>query len=80
MRILAADSSGLTLPFTKELQERYGVVRNAETLNIVQAKMSVLFDVMNKLALDVVLDKGRASEHDMATASLSMAKERPNHL
>jgi hypothetical protein len=66
LRILAADSSGLTLPFTKELQERYGVVSNAETLNIVQAKMSVLFDVMNKLALDVVLDKGRASERDMA--------------
>lgn len=66
LRILATDSSGLTLPFTKELQECYGVVSNAETLNIVQAKMSVLFDVMNKLALDVVLDKGRASERDMA--------------
>ena len=26
LRILAADSSGLTLPFTKELQEGYGVV------------------------------------------------------
>jgi hypothetical protein len=66
LRILAADSSGLTLPFTKELQERYGVVSNTETLNIVQAKVSVLFDVMNKLALDTVLDRGRASERDMA--------------
>ena len=28
--------------------------------------MSVLFDVKNKLALDVVLEKGRASERDMA--------------
>jgi hypothetical protein len=66
LRILAADSSELTLPFTKELQQQYGMVSNASTLSIVQAKMSILFDVMNKLALDVVLDKGRASERDLA--------------
>lgn len=66
LRILAADSSELTLPFTKELQQQYGVVSNAATLSIVQAKMSVLFDVMNKLTLDVVLGKGRASERDLA--------------
>ena len=66
LRILAADSSDLTLPFTKELQQQYGVVSNIETLSIVQAKVSILYDVMNKLALDVVLGKGRASERELA--------------
>jgi len=66
LRILAADSTELTLPFTEELQKRYGVVSNAQPLNIVQAKMSMLFDVMNKLALDAVLDRGRASERELA--------------
>lgn len=66
LRILAADSSGLTLPFTKELQQQYGVISNAGALSIVQAKISVLFDVMNKLTLDVVLGKGRASERELA--------------
>lgn len=66
LRILAADCSELTLPFTKELQQQYGKVSNAETLNIVQAKVSVLFDVINKLALDVVLGKGRMSERELA--------------
>jgi hypothetical protein len=68
LRILATDSTGLTLPFTKELQHRYGVVSNAEPLNIVQAKMSVLFDVLNKLALDVELGRGRTSERELALA------------
>jgi hypothetical protein len=66
LRILAGDCSEITLPFTRELQEIYGVVSNAQTLNIVQAKMSILFDVMNKLALDVALGKGRSSERELA--------------
>jgi hypothetical protein len=66
LRILAADCSIITLPFTKELKEQYGVVRNAETLNIVQARVSALYDVVNHLALDVVLDKVHTSERELA--------------
>jgi hypothetical protein len=33
---------------------------------IVQAKVSVLYDVLNGLALDVVLDKPRVAERDLA--------------
>ena len=66
LRVLACDGSIITLPFTKELKDRYGVVKNASTLNIVQAKVSVLYDVLNRLALDVILDKPRAAERDLA--------------
>lgn len=66
MRVLACDGSIITLPFTGELKERYGVVKNISTLDIVQAKVSVLYDVLNELALDVCLDKSRASERDLA--------------
>lgn len=66
LRVLACDGSIITLPFTKELKERYGVVKNVSTLNIVQAKVSVLYDVLNKLVLDVDLDKSRAPERDLA--------------
>ncbi|QEC76282.1 hypothetical protein [Mucilaginibacter ginsenosidivorax] len=48
-RVLACDSSNLTLPFTKEFKERYGVVKNASTLDVAQAKISVLYDVLNEL-------------------------------
>lgn len=66
LRVLACDGSIITLPFTKELKERYGVVKNACTLNIVQAKISILYDVLNGLALDVILDKPRAAERELA--------------
>lgn len=66
LRVLACDCSIITLPFTRELKERYGVVKNVCTLDMVQAKVSVLYDVLNELALDVYLDKSRASERDLA--------------
>jgi hypothetical protein len=66
LRVLACDGSIITLPFTKELKEQYGVVKNVSTLDIVQAKVSVLYDVLNGLALDAVLEKPRAAERDLA--------------
>ena len=66
LRVLACDCSIITLPFTTELKERYGVVKNVSTLDIAQAKVSVLYDVLNRLALDVEIDKSRAPERDLA--------------
>lgn len=66
LRVLACDGSIITLPFTKELKERYDVVKNTSTLNIVQAKISVLYDVLNELVLDIDIDKPRASERELA--------------
>ncbi|MBS1500788.1 MAG: IS4 family transposase, partial [Bacteroidetes bacterium] len=44
----------------------YGVVKNVATLDIAQAKVSVLYDVLNELALDIEMDKPRAPERDLA--------------
>lgn len=66
LRVLACDGSIITLPFTNELKERYGVVKNVATLDIVQAKVSVLYDVLNELTLDIEMDKPRAPERDLA--------------
>ncbi|WP_259097487.1 IS4 family transposase [Mucilaginibacter dorajii] len=65
-RILACDSSAITLPFTKEFKERYGVVKNVNTLDVAQAKISVLYDVLNELVLDIDLDKSRFCERSLA--------------
>lgn len=46
MRILASDCSVITLRFTQELRERYGVASNAATLDVVQARISALYDVL----------------------------------
>lgn len=66
LRVLACDGSIITLPFTTELKERYGVVKNVTTLDIAQAKISVLYDVLNGLVLDIDLDKPRFPERELA--------------
>jgi hypothetical protein len=65
-RVLASDSSIITLPFTEELKSRYGIAVNAVRLDVVQARTSVLYDVLNGLALDTELDHVNTSERDLA--------------
>lgn len=65
-RVLAADSSIITLPFTEELKNRYGIAVNAVRLDVVQARISILYDVLNGLALDTELDHVNTSERDLA--------------
>jgi hypothetical protein len=61
-RILAVDGSWITLPFTSELKKYYGVSQEG----IVQARASVLYDVLNGIALDAVLDKLNVGERESA--------------
>jgi hypothetical protein len=65
-RILAVDGSIITRPFTEELKDLYGVDSNQSELNIVQARSSVLYDVLNGLALDAALENMEQGERDLA--------------
>jgi hypothetical protein len=65
-RLLAVDGSHITLPFTEELREDYGVTKNQTEADIVQARSSVLYDVLNHIALDAKLDKLKMGEREMA--------------
>jgi hypothetical protein len=47
-RVLAVDGSSITLPFTKELKKIYGLTKNQTNTGVVQARVSVLYDVLNK--------------------------------
>lgn len=65
-RILAVDGSRITLPSTLELKKRYGVTKNQYGAGVVQARVSVLYDVLNGIALDAALDNLSAGERDQA--------------
>lgn len=54
-RLLAVDGSRLTLPRMPELKEIYGEAKNQNPLGVVQARVSVLYDVLNKYVLDGIL-------------------------
>lgn len=51
-RLLAVDGSRMTLPCTKELEKSYGKTKNQSQTGVVQARVSVLYDVLNKFVLD----------------------------
>lgn len=65
-RILAVDGSKISLPFTEELKESFGVTKNQHKTEVVQAISSVLYDVLNRIALDAVLDNVNSSERELA--------------
>lgn len=65
-RILAVDGSKISLPFTEELKGAFGVTKNQHKTEIVQAVSSVLYDVLNRIALDAVLDNVNSSERELA--------------
>jgi hypothetical protein len=58
-RILAVDGSSITLPFTKEPKKRCGLAKNQTNTGVVQARVSVLYDVLNKYVLDSQLSPKR---------------------
>lgn len=65
-RILAVDGSKISLPFTKELKEAFGVTKNQHKTEVVQALSSVLYDVLNRIVLDAVLENVNSSERELA--------------
>lgn len=70
-RVLAVDGSRITLPITKELEKCYGKTKNQSETYIVQAKVSVLYDVLNKFVLDGSLANTSTGEREMALQHLN---------
>jgi hypothetical protein len=70
-RLLAVDGSRLTLPPSKEIREEFGALDITDNKGIVQgeynaALASVLYDVLNGIAIDSVLSHCRSSEKKLA--------------
>lgn len=52
-RVLSVDGSSINLPITEELKSIYGTFNNqAQTNDVIIARVSVLYDVLNELVLD----------------------------
>ena len=73
-RLLAVDGSRLVLPDTAELESIYGRTRNQSETGVVQARISVLYDVLNRFAIDGVLAPLSTGESVLALNHLAFAK------
>jgi hypothetical protein len=73
-RLLAVDGSRLVLPDTHELESIYGRTKNQSETGVVQARISVLYDVLNRFAIDGVLVPLSTGESVLALNHLVFAK------
>jgi len=73
-RLLAVDGSTVTLPYTKELKKTYGITKNQTNTGVVQARVSVLYDVLNRYVLDSQLSSKKIGERVLALLHLGKSK------
>jgi len=73
-RLLAVDGSRLVLPDTAELESIYGRTRNQSETGVIQARISVLYDVLNRFAIDGILAPLSTGESVLALNHLAFAK------
>ncbi|WP_245585035.1 IS4 family transposase [Psychroserpens burtonensis] len=69
-RLLAVDGSRITLPITDELKTIYGKTKNQSETIIIQARCSVIYDVLNNYVLDGALAALKRGERDLALSHL----------
>lgn len=76
-RLLAVDGSKVVLPNTEEVREEFGTIRYSNGKNDEiegehpYALASVLYDVLNRIAVDAQLGKAKAYEVDLAIEHLA---------
>lgn len=75
-RVLAVDGSRLTLPRTQELKDIYGETKSQNTNGVIQARVSVLYDVLNHIVLDGILSTLSIGEGNLAKQHLAIAREK----
>lgn len=73
-RLLAVDGSIMDLPDKKSLEEIYGRTYNKSGVGVIQARSSVLYDVLNKLAIDGSLTPLIIGERVLAINHLAFSK------
>ncbi|MFD1415530.1 IS4 family transposase [Oceanobacillus jeddahense] len=73
--VTAIDGSDIILPSTTENAEKYGVHPETGTATPVMAKLSLLYDCINKLVIDPCIGPYKSSERDFASEHLHTLKE-----
>lgn len=71
-RLLSVDGSKITLPYSEELKGIYGITHNQNNNDdIIQARVSVLYDVLNQLVVDAKLTNPTLGEITLAHQHVS---------
>ena len=75
-RLLSIDGSKITLPCSEALKEYYSVAHNQyKNEDVIQARASVLYDVLNKIVVDSILSNTEQGEITLAHQHTLYLKE-----
>lgn len=79
-RLVAVDGSTIHLPNTEEIQEEFGLVehftkKGEELDSKVEAKMTVLFDVLNRISISAKLHRCRANDLNASKCHLDVLEK-----
>lgn len=75
-RLLAIDGSRITLPYSEELKSEYGAIKNQNKIeDIVQVRVSVLYDVLNELVLEGELSPIKTGEIALAHKHVKLVEK-----
>ena len=74
-RVFGVDGSVLTLPQTDELRNIYGEQKNQNQSGVVQARVSVLYDVLNNIVIEGILSPLTTGEGKLALEHLLHVNE-----
>lgn len=73
-RLLAVDGSIITLPNTKTLRKLYGETKNQSKTSVTQARVSILYDVLNNYVLDGLVSPLKIGEITLAYKHLDYTR------
>jgi hypothetical protein len=74
LRLLAVDGSKITLPDTEVLRTEFGTASNQHT-RFAQGLCSVLYDPLNKMVIDSVLESSEIGERELALRHFDCLKK-----
>lgn len=69
-RLLAIDSSTTRLPMTEEIIQHFGVWHSRQGQPSPVARLSQIFDVLNKITIDAIISPKAVAERDLAAQQL----------
>lgn len=73
--VTAIDGSDIVLPSTEENIKIYGVNKPNQEISTVMAKISLLYDCVNKIVLDTCIEPYKFSERECASQHLKQLKK-----
>lgn len=74
-RLIAIDGSTLNLPYSEEIVDFFGTIKNQTEIPLPMARISTCYDIMNEIIIDSIISPYKTSEYKMAVNHIEKLKK-----